>query len=500
MKVQEVLNWMGVDSNLYNPDFMNSEIVGITLDSKKVQEGFLFLGIPGKEFDGGKFCDDALQRGALYCLIESQRSDASGKIIVVPGLTQKISEIAEYFYGNPWKSLVSVGITGTNGKTTLCYLIRKLFQLSHQKFISFGTINNQIGSEIEDSQLTTPDIFSFLNNIQKGLKLGCSHLVMEVSSHSLHQGRIGKYLFDRVVFTNLTQDHLDYHKNMDEYFSAKKLLISQHRKEAGIAIVNIGDSYGKILFDSLPASRIGYTTQYYSDLPDTYQILDHVLCLESMRLTTQGSEMKVRWNGKSYSIKSGLIGKINIENALAFIATGLSLNYSMDVLEEVLLNTRVPGRTENIALPFDGLAVVDYAHTPDALERVLQTYAEIKEGNLYLVFGCGGDRDKTKRPLMGKIAEKYSDRFIITNDNPRTENPADIIQDILSGLNSPQKNLVLPDRKNAIGMALSWMKSKDILIVAGKGHEDYQILGKIKHHFSDRETIQDWVRERKILA
>lgn len=468
-------------------------VTSIVQDSRLCTTGCLFLGLVGAEFDGSAYCDIALKSGALFCLHNNPNKESSRNCLYIANLREHLPTLLETFYGTVHQKYTGVGITGTNGKTTMMTLCRALFARYTNGVVALGTIENQIGTKITPAALTTPDVVSLYQYLSEGLAEGATHWVMEASSHALSQNRLGHLKFDAAVYTNLTQDHLDYHGTMEAYYEAKKLLFTKHLKADGLAIVNGRDACGQRLLAELKnTDSKPRLVMYNSDILAAK--MDHqefdTLYLVSVTVSSRETRMDIEWNGVEHHVVSYLPGRINVENALAFLALGLSMEFPISQLEDVLKTTRVPGRNERYDIPSGGWALVDYAHTPDALERTLQSCREMVKGKLMVVFGCGGDRDRGKRPLMGDIAAKYSDRVIVTSDNPRTEDPLDIIQQILTGIPSSKDVIVMSDRAQAIHMGLSWVGADDALVVAGKGHENYQILGKKKFPFSDQQEIE----------
>ncbi|MDX8336991.1 UDP-N-acetylmuramoyl-L-alanyl-D-glutamate--2,6-diaminopimelate ligase [Candidatus Cetobacterium colombiensis] len=435
-------------------------------DSRKIKNGDIFVALKGSLVDGHKYIDRAIENGAV-AIIVSEEVEIKPEVgyFLVKDLREKLGFIASNFYGSPEKELKVIGVTGTNGKTTTTYLIEQI--LGAEKVARIGTVEYKIGDEIIEAPNTTPESLDIIKMSKKAVDKNLKYLVMEVSSHGLTSGRVDMLDFDVAVFTNLTPEHLDYHKDMEDYFNAKKILFEKLKsKENGI--INIDDSYGKRIYDEF--GGITYSLKEKADL-------DIDLIKE---------------------IKPTLLGKFNMYNLLGAIGVGKVLEIDSEKIKERAKKIKgAPGRFEGVNAGQDFKVVVDYAHTGDALENILQGVIDLEEkGKIITVFGCGGDRDKIKRPVMAKIAEKYSDLVIVTSDNPRTENPNDIIKDIVKGFES-ENYIVEIDRKEAIKKAVLKAEKDDIILIAGKGHETYQILGTTKIHFDDREIAIEAIKELK---
>ena len=377
-------------------------------------------------------------------------------------------------------------VTGSNGKSTTTILITDILRAAKHKVISLGTIRYELEDEMLGSELTTPSPEIFFDLLDRGIQKGCDSLVMEVSSHALSQDRIRGVKFKRAVFTNLTQDHFDFHSGFEDYFAAKKKLFTEYLAEDGMAVINLDTPYGVRLAGEWKGARITFSRG------ETPEGNGADVVVGRQELSLSGTKLVVAYRDQEFEIRSQLIGSLNVENLLAAAACGLSLGLSPKIVAKGIAGTMVPGRNEVFPLPGGRFAVVDYAHTPDALERVLQSLRPLTPGKLWCVFGCGGDRDRSKRPLMGGIAERLADRVVLTNDNPRTENPVDILEGVRSGMVHPANAEVLEDRRSAIHHTLERMEPGDCLLVAGKGHENYQIAGSTRRHFSDQEEIEEW--------
>lgn len=458
------------------------EIAGLCANSKLVAPGDLFIAKKGLTHDGARFIPDAIAAGASAILTDLYDPFFSDTVqIIHPDVASIEAAIAKTFYGHTSDKLFLVGITGTNGKTTTSYLIRHLFEALKVPCGLIGTIEWIVGEHVFPSGLTTSDILQNYKLFHDMVSKKCQACVMEVSSHALEQGRVRDIEFDVAVFTNLTQDHLDYHKTMEEYAKAKAKLFSTmfpqgEKPFPKKAVVNADSPYFSQMVESCPASILSYGIEQPSDLS-----------ARNIHLSVDGTEFDVHYGNKILPFKTFLIGRFNVYNLLAAIGVGLSRNFPLEqILQTLIAFKAVPGRLERV-LNDKGLDIfVDYAHTDDALHNVLTTLKELKKGRLITVFGCGGNRDAGKRPKMGAVVEALSDLVIITSDNPRHEDPEEIIRHILSGLKTPANALVIVDRKEAIRRAIQVAKPGDILLIAGKGHENYQIFSDQTISFDDR--------------
>ena len=467
------------------------EISGLCSNSKLVAPGDLFIAKKGLTHDGAYFIPDAIAAGASAILTDLYNPFFSHITqIIHPDVASIEAAIANEFYGHPSERLFLVGITGTNGKTTTSYLVRHLFESNEIGCGLIGTIEWIVGNHVFPSGKTTPDILQNYKLFHDMVMKGCQSSVMEVSSHALDQGRVRAIEFDVAVFTNLTQDHLDYHKTMEKYAQAKSQLFSTLNIEekkgfAKKAVVNADSPYFLQMIASCRAEILTYGIERPCDLR-----------AQQVQLSALGVEFELNYRGEKIPFSSSLIGRFNVYNILAAIGVGLSRGL---VLKEILkgLSTfkSVPGRLERV--PNDqGLNIfVDYAHTDDALFNVLKTLNELKKGHLITVFGCGGNRDPSKRPKMGAVVEALSDRFVVTSDNPRHEDPEEIIRNILDGLKKPDQALVIADREKAINHAIHLARPDDIVLIAGKGHENYQIFSHHTIDFDDRIIAQEACRK-----
>lgn len=464
---------------------MNREVSNITFDSRKVQEGGLYVAVKGVAVNGHDFIDNAISNGAKIIVCEFLPEQLLEEItyIKVKNSVKALGSLASNFYGNPSEKLTLVGITGTNGKTSVTTLLYDIFTKLGYQCALISTVEYRIADEIIPSTHTTPDVIRLNEMLAKAVGSGCDFAFMEVSSHGIHQYRTEGLQFKVGGFTNITHDHLDYHKTFDEYIKTKKRFFDELSENA-VAITNADDKNGAIMLQNTKAKKVSYALKTLADVHGKILEMD----FDGMLLNFNGKEV---W--------TPLTGKFNAYNLLLVFAVAKELGISEDeVLKAISVLNRVNGRFETIKSPSGIYFIVDYAHTPDALENVLDSINEIRTKNerLITVFGCGGDRDHAKRPEMGKIATRKSTLAIITSDNPRTENPNDIIKEIEQGVEAQNysKYTSIPDRKEAIKMAIKFAETKDIIVVAGKGHETYQEINGVKHHFDDKEVINELLK------
>ncbi|RMH03902.1 MAG: UDP-N-acetylmuramoyl-L-alanyl-D-glutamate--2,6-diaminopimelate ligase [Aquificota bacterium] len=453
---------------------------GITSNSKEVEEGFIFVAVKGTNYDGHDFVEEALKRGAIRVFVERDLPLRDSRIVKVEDTRKLLGELASLFYDEPSKRLRLVGITGTNGKTTSTHIVESLLNTAGIKTGLLGTIYYRLGEKIYEYEgRTTPDAVKWHSTLSQMLKDGAKAVVAEVSSHALDQKRVWGSRFFITAFTNLSQDHLDYHKTMEAYFLAKARLFTEYEYE--YALINADDPWGQKL-TSMAKRAITYGKE--GDL----KVLEFETGLE-------GSRLKVEYEGKRHSFYSNLVGEFQAYNLSLGILVGFLFGLSAQQVQEGIKEVFVPGRFETYK--GDGfLVVVDYAHTPDALAKVLQTAKKLTKGRLIAVFGAGGNRDRTKRPLMGKTAQDIADLVILTSDNPRYEEPMAIIEDILSGIEDKGKVIVEPDRALAIKLSISLAKEGDVVVIAGKGHEDYQEVKGVKYPFKDADVVKEAINVR----
>ena len=457
------------------------DITGVNIDSRRIQPGHLFVAVRGTQVDGHSFIPKAIAQGAVAVLCEDVPAEPNEGItyIKVPSTEASVGPVATMFYGDPSTKLHLVGVTGTNGKTTIATLLYNMFRKFGHKCGLLSTVCNYIEDEAIPADHTTPDPIELNRLLAKMVEAGCEYAFMECSSHAIAQKRIGGLKFAGGLFTNLTRDHLDYHKTFENYRDAKKAFFDSLPKTA-FAITNADDKNGMVMVQNTKATVKTYSTRTMADFKA--KIIE---ChFEGMYLDIDGHEVGVQF-----------IGKFNVSNLLAVYGAAVMLGKKPeDILVIMSTLKSVSGRLEPIRSNEGVTAIVDYAHTPDALENVLNAIHEVLDGKgkVITVCGAGGNRDKGKRPLMAQEAVKQSDRVIITSDNPRFEEPQDIINDMLAGLNAQQMKKVvsIADRREAIRTAVMLAEKGDVILIAGKGHEDYQEIKGVKHHFDDREEVR----------
>jgi len=458
----------------------DTEITSVTDSTGKVSEGSLFFCVKGGSFDGHTAAADMLERGAAAVVCDHDLG-LGEKQIITDDTRVLYGKVCAAWFGHPERKIKMIGVTGTNGKTTITNVIKHILMSTGHKTGLIGTIRNEIGDEVLETSNTTPMTFEFMELLNRMVNEGCEYVVMEVSSFGLVQNRIGSSWFGIALFTNLTQDHLDYHKNMENYYQAKKKLFDI----CDSAICNIDDDYGRRLFGEISCDKLTFSTResasFYAD---------------GIKIKPTGSSFWFCNEGKSHFVKAKIPGLFNVSNLTAAMAACLKAGVPLDKIIAAVENySGVKGRCEVIPTGRDFTVICDYAHTPDAIENVLRSVKEYTSGRLICLFGCGGDRDSTKRPLMAQAAAKYADKLIVTSDNPRTEDPGAIIKDILTGLTDAKVPYdVVTDRREAIYHALKIAEKGDIIVLAGKGHEDYQIIGEKKNHFDEREVVAEGLK------
>jgi len=472
---------------------VNKDILHISYNSKDVKKSSLFVAISGEKADGHLFIDEAIKNGSIAVVYEKGRFIPHNSDITWIGVNDSrdaLAWLSSRFYDVPSQKLKIIGITGTNGKTTTSYLIREILKKFGKKTGVIGTIKYLIDDEERTAKHTTPEAPDFQGLLHEMLLKGVEYVISEVSSHALSLKRVDYTQFDVAVFTNLSRDHLDFHKDMEDYFQAKKRLFTELLKKDGIAVINIDDEYGRRLAQELKNNKILYSME--NPQADIY--------VKDYRLKFKGTEFELCIQRETeLLIESPLLGIPNIYNITAATAVAYALNIPYEIIKSALSEAQSPdGRFERVD-EGEHLVFVDYAHTPDALQRLLTSVKKLKEqisknGRIITVFGCGGNRDRGKRPEMGRIATELSDLVILTSDNPRWEEPREIIKEIEEGI-SKDNYIVVPDRAMALWIATRLCKKEDILIVAGKGHEDYQEIKGKRHHFSDREVLRKALRE-----
>ena len=469
MKLSKLLK--GISCNEITQD---CEVASIIHDSRKVKKGSLFVAIKGMKSDGHDYILDAVSKGAVAVMSNGRSLDnLPVPVVKVKNTRACMSQISANFYDHPSKDLNVIGVTGTNGKTSVTQLLYNLLNKNDLVTGTLGTLGFSTPTGMSTTGFTTPESVE-LHQLLQMMKLGgVENAVMEISSHALELNRVDDVNINIAIFTNLSQDHLDFHGSMENYFQAKLKLFS-NLDESSIAIVNMDDEYGKRILKNINCQSITYGVDKNADL----------LLIES-NLSIDSTNLLMRWKNQKFSVTSNLIGSHNVENLLASIATALVSGISIYEIQSCMkYELIIPGRMEKVDLNEKGIAIIDYAHTPDAYDKTLFTIKNMapKEYEIITVFGCGGDRDKEKRPIMGQIAEKYSDKLIITSDNPRFEELEDIIVDIEKGL-SYKNYKIIKNRREAILNALNDMTEKTILVILGKGRDDYELIGdkKIKH-------------------
>ncbi|PZO16400.1 MAG: UDP-N-acetylmuramoyl-L-alanyl-D-glutamate--2,6-diaminopimelate ligase [Leptolyngbya foveolarum] len=477
-------------------DSWSKEVTGLCANSQAIAPGNLFIGMPGTRIDGGEFWPSAIEKGAIATLITPEslvtkpNPNNQALVLTTPDVPKACAEIAAAFYNRPAQSMKMVGVTGTNGKTTTTHLIEYFLNQAQQKTAILGTLYTRWPGHEKVAVHTTPFPIDLQAELASARDANCQNAVMEISSHALAQHRAWSIPFEVAVFTNLTQDHLDYHKDLDDYFEAKALLFNPDYL-TGRAIFNKDDAYGQKLI-----ARAGDRPLW------TYSVEDASADLYTADLTygPTGVSGTLCTPAGEQAFTSPLVGQFNLENLLAAVGSALHLGVGLDQIVRSLPGfAGVPGRMERVQIKDsqDISVIVDYAHTPDSLDNALQAARPFVSGQLICVFGCGGDRDRTKRPKMGRIAYEQSDRAIVTSDNPRTEDPEQILKDVVAGIEATlDDQQVICDRAQAIRSAILNAQPGDGIIIAGKGHEDYQILGTEKIHFDDREQSRAALKER----
>ena len=502
MQLSNLINGLG-QCSVQGP--LDREITGIAYDSRKVIPGGLFVAVSGHRQDGHRYIDQALERGAAALVVEKDpsRVPAGATLITVPESRPALADLAAAFYGYPGRKLHLIGITGTNGKTTTTYLLEAILKASGIRVGVLSTIEYRIGSRVWPAPVTTPESLDLQYYLSEMVREGVTHAVMEVSSHALEQGRCRGLSFEVGIFTNLTRDHLDYHQNMEGYYQAKARLFFHYLGETSFdpgtrAIINRDDPFGERLWAEAAVPK----TDYGMEKATAYRPL-------TVHSDFQGTRGEIQTPRGIFTVVSPLIGRHNIYNFLAAWAAGEALHLPAEHLQEGIRSlSRVPGRMEPVPGPKDQTILVDYAHTPEALRFALKSLRELTTKQIITVFGCGGDRDATKRPHMGRIAGEFSQLAIITSDNPRSEDPLNIIAQIEAGPGKrdapydpatlaqiPEQPgyTVIPDRREAIRRAVQWAGSRGVILIAGKGHENVQLVGDRTLPFDDRQEALEAV-------
>jgi UDP-N-acetylmuramoyl-L-alanyl-D-glutamate--2,6-diaminopimelate ligase len=497
----EILGWTGDKSGA---------VLSVCYDSRKCEQGSLFVAITGFKADGHFFIEDAIRNGARFVVHERDFTPPTGVTAIrVKDSRRALGKIGANFFEDPSSSLALIAAIGTNGKTTTTYLLESILQSAGYFVGILGTVNYRYGKTVVPAPNTTPESFEMQRILREMADHGVTHCIAEVSSHAIALHRVDDCSFDMGIFTNLTQDHLDYHGNMENYFQAKKRFFSEvltaGTKKTGAMVINGDDPWGQRLIGETAGRKI------------TYGIgAGHDVAAKTFNLSLEGIATKIASGNGEFDIFAPLPGKFNLYNIMAAVAASLELGIPAEAIRKGLAGLpQVPGRLEKVSVPGEPAVFVDYAHSDDALRRVLENLIVFRKRKIITVFGCGGDRDRGKRPLMGEAAALYSDLTIVTSDNPRSEDPAEIIREIEKGIHLPKiefafdnpasahtalksdsekQYIVIPDRSEAISAAVALAQEDDIILIAGKGHEDYQIIGARKFPFDDREVA------RKALA
>jgi UDP-N-acetylmuramoyl-L-alanyl-D-glutamate--2,6-diaminopimelate ligase len=476
MGLMELLREAGVPSFGPIPDVRVDDVVS---DSRKAKPGAVFCAVRGATHDGNEWAGKALAAGCVAVLTDRRECAHRPNHVLVPSSQGALGPIARCLWGSPDAGMKTIAVTGTNGKTSSIFLAEAMLREAGLAPALSSTVSVRYPGFEAKAEMTTPDAVKFWEFVRDARAAGAKSLAVEVSSHALHQGRVGGLACDAAVFTNLTRDHLDYHGTLPEYFAAKSLLFTRHLKPDGVAIVNLDDAYGRILSGHLGGRCRGVS---FSDANAAWRVLDP-------RTSLDGNRFRLVSRDIDLPLESPLVGEVFARNLAGAAAAALELGLDPDAVRRAAAATRVPGRCQ-VVRHGDRCAVVDYAHTPDALERLLEGLRPLVAGRLVCVFGCGGGRDHGKRPLMGGIAARLSDLAIATSDNPRMEDPEAILDEVFQGIADTGHVRRIADRREAIGVAVASIRPGDLVVVAGKGHEDYQIVGGEKRHFDDVEELE----------
>lgn len=482
MKLAELLKNIEVIACTADPD---TEISGVSYDSRQTQPGDLFVAIKGFEADGHRFIPKAMEKGAAAVLCEDAPADGT-PYVQIKDCRYGLAIVSRDFFGDPAAQMKIVGFTGTSGKTSSTHLLKHVLESQiGAKVGLIGTNGNMIGQELLHTEHTTPESYELHKLFREMLDAGCSHVVMEVSSHSLELERVAGICFDVAIFTNLSQDHLDLHGTMDAYAAAKKKIFTQCRT----GCINLDDARAPFMAEGVTCPILGYSAKSN----------DAALTAKDIRLSASGVRFAAVHGGELALTKLAIPGMFSVYNALSVMAAGLSLGLTLEQCAAGLSSASgVKGRMESVPTDGDYSIIIDYSHKPDALEKALKALRPVTKGRLVALFGCGGDRDRGKRPIMGAIAAQNADFVVVTSDNPRTEEPMAIINEILPGLKKGRAaSKVICDRREAICWAIDNAAPGDVILLAGKGHEDYQVVGHEKHHMDEREIVADHLNERK---
>ncbi len=460
--------------------------VRVCSDSRRVGKGDVFVATAGTQVDGHDFIKEAVDKGAA-CIVSERQADVKGvEVIVIEDSKEALGQLAQASFGDPSAKLTNLGVTGTNGKTTVCFLVRSVIQAAGEKCGLIGTIVYDTGDGVASANLTTPDALGVALISSETVKAGARFMVLEASSHALSQNRLAGVDFAAAAFTNLTGDHLDYHKTKEDYLAAK-IRLFERLLPGGVAVLNKQSPEAKEVAARTKAKVLWYAVGEGADI---------VGRIESMGI--DGTKFSLEYGGRKEIVKTSLIGEHNISNHLAAAGLCIAAGFDFGVIAAGLSELKsVPGRLEAVDCGQDFKVLVDYAHTDDALKNVLTTLRPLCKGKLIVVFGCGGDRDRSKRPRMAKVAAELADSVIVTSDNPRGEQPEDIIEDIIKGFaqSDCEEVTIEPDRKTAIELAVKSAGKDDIVLIAGKGHETYQIIGTQKFDFSDKKVTEECLKK-----
>ena len=480
MKLKELLRDIPVLAMTADPEM---EIKNICYDSRTVEEGDLFVAVEGFKSDGHRFIPMAVEKGAAAVLC-SREPEGAVPCVLVENTRRGLALVSAAYFGYPAKKLKMIGITGTNGKTSSTMLTKHVLEdCLNARVGLIGTISNWIGDREVPTERTTPESYELQKLLAQMVEAGCSHAVMEVSSHALALDRVAGIEFEAGLFTNLTQDHLDFHETMENYADAKAMLFSVSRRGA----VNLDDAWSAYMINRAACPMMGYSAAGKGG----------ELTAEDIRLSAGGVKFTACFAGEKVPVSLAVPGKFSVENALTSLAAGLMLDIPLAQAAEALGRcSGVKGRVEVVPTPGDYTIIIDYAHTPDALEKVLQTMKAVSCGRLVALFGCGGDRDGTKRPIMGRIAAENADLAIVTSDNPRTEDPEAIIADIMAGIPEGAAVKMISDRREAIYWAIDHHEAGDVIVLAGKGHETYQEICGVKYPMDEREIVAEYLQRR----
>ncbi len=460
--------------------FHEADVRGVTCDSRRVEAGTVFVAVPGNRLDGMAFSSEAIRRGCTAIVCESDLPGAPVPVIVVPSARKALAALSARFHGDPTSKLNVVGVTGTNGKTTTTWLLRSIFEAAGEKAGLLGTIQHGLGARTVPSDNTTPGSDLLQRHFAEMVSAGCRSAAMEVSSHALHQERAAGVRFAAGVFTNLTRDHMDYHGTMESYRDAKGRLF-EALPPRGIAALNADDPVSDHYAGRSAARVVRYGIRSRAEVTGAVE-----------RCTFHGTRLRMRLGAEELVVHSRLVGTHNAYNMLAAAACTWAMGYDLDPIKAGLENLAcVPGRLEPVEAGQEFAVLVDYAHTDDALRNVLECLRPLLRGRLIVVFGCGGDRDRGKRPKMGRVAAQLADQIVLTSDNPRGEDPLDIIREVDSGIGAKSKRLIEPDRRLAIKLAISLARKEDAVLIAGKGHEAVQVLRDQTRAFDDRLVARE---------